>query len=33
MENYAQLAIEEINRQWIKGINPAIYNGYEWWRL
>ena len=30
MEEYARIAIEEIERQWNKGINPAIYNGHEW---
>jgi hypothetical protein len=32
MEEYARIATEEIKRQWNNGINPAIYNGYEWWQ-
>jgi len=33
MEEYARIATEEIERQWNKGINPAIYNGYVWWQF
>jgi hypothetical protein len=32
MEDYGRIAIEEINRQWNNGINPAIYNGHVWWQ-
>jgi len=32
MEEYARVAIEEINRQWDLGINPAIFNGIEWYK-
>ena len=30
MEEYARIAIEEINIQWNKGINPATYNKILW---
>jgi len=32
MEEYERIAREGINRQWNKGINPASYNGYYWFK-
>ena len=32
MEEYLRIAIEEIERQWSKGINPAVFNDYEYWQ-
>lgn len=32
MEEYGRLAIESINSQWNKGINPAIYLDVEYFK-
>ena len=32
MEEYARVAQDQIEKQWNKGINPALYNGYSWYK-